>query len=210
MNKNIKIGTRGSKLSLAYAEKVRKLLLKTRKSKVGRIFIKKIKTKGDIFNKRTISEIGGKNVFCKELEEQLSKKKIDIAIHSLKDMDSSERKKLIIGAYIKRNDPRDVLILNKKKRLDKNQIILGSSSKRREFQIKNLHKNVTFKKIRGNVDTRVNKIKEGNFDGTILAMAGIKTLKLEKNISRIFNVKNIIPAAGQGIITAQCRKKIKI
>ena len=116
MNKNIKIGTRGSKLSLAYAEKVRKLLLKTKKSKVGRIFIKKIKTKGDIFNKRTISEIGGKNVFCKELEEQLSKKKIDIAIHSLKDMDSSERKKLIIGAYIKRNDPRDVLILNKKKK----------------------------------------------------------------------------------------------
>ena len=109
--KKITIGARGSKLSLAYVEKVKSLILETSKDlDDGDIIIKKIKTSGDIHSNVKLSEIGGKNLFCKEIEEDLLENNIDIAIHSLKDMETEQNKDLIIGAYIKRNDFRDVLI----------------------------------------------------------------------------------------------------
>lgn len=116
MNNKIIIGSRGSQLSVAYSERVKNLIIKNSNIKSKDIEIRKILTKGDIVRNKAISSVGGKNVFCKEIENQLIKKKIDIAVHSLKDMDSVEDKHLIIQAYLKRNDPRDALILKKKKK----------------------------------------------------------------------------------------------
>ena len=109
----ITIGARGSKLSLAYVAKVKELLLKNNNDlKEENINFKAIKTSGDLNLNKNISEIGGKNLFCKEIEESLLKKEIDIAVHSLKDMEANENKSLLIGAYLKRNDYRDVIILS--------------------------------------------------------------------------------------------------
>ena len=186
MNKKIIIGTRGSKLSLSYAEKVKHLLsFVTKKIEIK---IQTIKTSGDINHDKKISDIGGKNIFCKEIENDLLERKVDIAVHSLKDMDSFEESNLTIAAYIKRNDPRDALILNKKKSLSGN-ILIGSSSKRRELQFKPHLKKAKYKNIRGNIDTRISKVKEGKYDGTILALAGIQTLKLENEIKKFIQLK---------------------
>ena len=205
MNKKIIIGARGSKLSLSYAEKVKKLFFSASNQK-KEIEIKTIKTSGDIFHDKKISDIGGKNIFCKEIENQLLEKKIDIAVHSLKDMDSFEENNLIIGAYLKRNDPRDVIVLKKNKSLSEDKLTIGSSSKRRELQFKSYFKNITCKNIRGNIDSRISKVKKGEYDGIILALAGMKVLNFENEIKEIFSEEKIIPSAGQGVIAVQCRK----
>ena len=205
MNKKIIIGARSSKLSLSYAEKVKKLFFLASNQK-KEIEIKTIKTSGDIFHDKKISDIGGKNIFCKEIENQLLEKKIDIAVHSLKDMDSFEENNLIIGAYLKRNDPRDVIVLKKNKSLSEDKLTIGSSSKRRELQFKSYFKNISCKNIRGNIDSRISKVKKGEYDGIILALAGIKMLNFENEIKEIFSEEKIIPSAGQGIIAVQCRK----
>lgn len=204
--KKIIIGTRGSQLSLAYTSKVKSLILEN--SKDIDIQVKTIKTSGDANQKVKISEIGGKNLFCKEIEENLLDNNIDIAVHSLKDMESQEHEKLTIGAFIKRNDPRDVLISNKIKKISdlEKDVIIGSSSKRRELQLKQINKNIIVENMRGNIDTRIKKLEEENFDGIILAAAGIKSLNLEKKIGLIFETNKILPAVGQGIIAVQCRK----
>ena len=208
--KKIIIGARGSKLSLAYATKVKNLILKS--SKDVDIHIKTIKTSGDIHQDIKLSEIGGKNLFCKEIEENLIENNIDVAVHSLKDMESAEHKDLMIGAYIKRNDPRDVLISSKIKKINelKNNITIGSSSRRRELQLKKINKNISVVNLRGNIDTRIKKIEEKKLDAIILAAAGIKSLNLENKIGLIFEISEILPAAGQGIIAVQCRKDNKL
>jgi len=207
--KKIVIGARGSKLSLAYVSRVKNLILK--KSKNIDIHIKAIKTSGDIHKDKKLSEIGGKNLFCKEIEENLLQQKIDIAVHSLKDMESEENEDLIIGAFIKRNDFRDILISNKIKKLSEldNGVIIGSSSRRRELQLKKINKNISVINIRGNIDTRIQKLKEKKLDGIILAAAGVKSLNLESKIGLIFETNTILPAVGQGVIAVQCRKKDK-
>ena len=208
--KKIIIGARGSKLSLAYVSKVKRLILES--SKDIDIHIKTIKTSGDIHGDMKLSEIGGKNLFCKEIEENLIKNEIDIAVHSLKDMESIEHKDLTIGAFIKRNDPRDTLISNKIKNLKelKQEVIIGSSSRRRELQLKKLNKNISVINMRGNIDTRIKKVEENKLDAIILAAAGVKSLNLENKISIIFETSEILPAVGQGIIAVQCRKEDKL
>jgi hydroxymethylbilane synthase len=209
----ITIGARGSKLSLAYVEKVRKLLLKSNKElKEENINFKAIKTSGDINQNIKLSEIGGKNLFCKEIEEKLISNDIDIAVHSLKDMESVENDKLTIGAYIKRNDFRDVIISNKIKSIEdlKDKTVIGSSSRRRELQLKNINQNITFINIRGNIDTRIQKLEEGKLDGIMLASAGVKSLKLNNKISVLFEAEEVLPAVGQGIIAAQCKKNDEV
>ena len=206
--KKITIGARGSKLSLAYAAKVKNLILDSEPDLLNDdIEIQNIKTSGDIFHDKKLSEIGGKNLFCKEIEESLLTKKIDIAVHSLKDMASEEIPSLSIAAYIERNDPRDVFVSLKHSNLKEfKDGIMGSSSRRRDLQLKLINKDVIVKNIRGNIDTRIQKLKDGLYDGIVLALAGIKTLKLEENIKHIFSVEEMLPAVGQGIIAAQCRK----
>ena len=207
--KKITIGARGSKLSLAYVEKVKSLILEKSKDLNDRDFvIKTIKTSGDIHSDIKLSEIGGKNLFGKEIEENLLENNIDIAVHSLKDMESEQNENLMIGAYVKRNDPRDVLICNKIKNFNElpKGTKIGSSSRRRELQLKKINKNVSVLNIRGNIDTRIKKIEDQKLDAIVLAAAGVKSLNLENKIGLVFDTNEILPAVGQGIIAVQCRK----
>ncbi|MDC1158404.1 hydroxymethylbilane synthase [Pelagibacteraceae bacterium] len=208
----ITIGARGSKLSLAYVEKVKELLLQENKElKEENINFKAIKTSGDINQNIRLSEIGGKNLFCKEIEEKLISNDIDIAVHSLKDMESIENDNLVIGAYIKRNDFRDVIISNKIKNKEdlKDKIVIGSSSRRRELQLKKINQNISVVNIRGNIDTRIKKLDKEKLDGIILAAAGVKSLNLNNKISISFEIEEVLPAVGQGVIAVQCKKKDK-
>ena len=207
MNNKITIGSRGSKLSLAYANKVKKLISNLDVTKGKELTIKTIKTAGDLFQNKKISEIGGKNLFCKEIEEKLISKEIDIAVHSLKDMDSAETKGLTIQAFIERNDPRESFVSKKFKKLTElKNAKIGSSSRRRELQLKLINKNIKVENIRGNVDTRIRKVESGEYDGAVLAIAGLKMLNLQNYAKQIFSTKDFIPTAGQGIIAVQCRE----
>ena len=209
MTNRIIIGTRGSKLSIAYAKKVKNLISDLGLNKIT-INIETIKTSGDLFQNKKISEIGGKNLFCKEIEDKLIKKEIDIAVHSLKDMDSLETTGLTIRAYIKRNDPRESFVSKKYEKLSElYNAKIGSSSRRRELQLKLLNKNLKVENIRGNVDTRISKVESGEYDGAVLAIAGLKTLNLENYVKEILSIKDFIPTAGQGIIAVQCRDNDK-
>ncbi len=147
-------------------------------------------------------------MFCKEIEEKLLKDEIDIAIHSLKDMESIENNKLLVGAYIKRNDYRDVIISNKIKSLGdlKGKKVIGSSSRRRELQLKKINNNISVISMRGNIDTRIKKLEESKLDGIILAAAGVKSLNLANKIGLSFKTEEVLPAVGQGIIAVQCNK----
>ena len=205
----ITIGARGSKLSIAYVEKVKELLIQRNKDlNKENIHFKAIKTSGDVNQNLKLSDIGGKKLFCKEIEEKLLKKEIDIAVHSLKDMETDEDDKLAIGAFIKRNDFRDVIISSKIKSLEdlQQKIVIGSSSRRRELQLKKINKNISVISMRGNIDTRIKKLEEGKLDGIILAAAGVKSLNLNNKIGLSFKIKEVLPAAGQGIIAVQCNK----
>ena len=205
----ITIGARGSKLSIAYVEKVKELLIKRNKYLTEEdINFKAIKTSGDINQNIKLSKIGGKKLFCKEIEEKLLKKEIDIAVHSLKDMEFMEDKKLVIGAYIKRNDYRDVVISSNIKSLEdlKGKVAIGSSSRRRELQLKKINKNISIVSMRGNIDTRIKKFEKDNLDGIILAAAGVRSLNLTNKIGLYFKTEEVLPAAGQGIIAVQCNK----
>jgi len=203
-SKKIIIGSRGSKLALIYAERARKKLSEF----CSNVEIKKITTTGDINQKDRLSEIGGKGLFSKQIENYLLDKKIDIAVHALKDMPSKETKGLLTNCFLERNDPREVLISlnnNHIKDLKPNSII-GTSSYRREFQLKKIRKDINYKLIRGNVDTRLNKLNERLYDAIILSYAGIKSLKLDQKVSQIFSTKEIIPSVGQGVVALQCRE----
>ena len=205
----ITIGARGSKLSLAYVEKVKELLLQENKElNEENINFKAIKTSGDINQNIRLSEIGVKNLFCKEIEEKLISNEIEIAVHSLKDMESIENDNLVIGAYIKRNDFRDVIISNKIKDKEdlKGKIVIGSSSRRRELQLKKINQNISVVNIRGNIDTRIKKLDKEKLDGIILAAAGVKSLNLNNKISISFEIEEVVPAVGQGVIAVQCKK----
>ena len=142
------------------------------------------------------------------LKRSLKKKKIDIAVHALKDLPAQETKGLVINTFLERNDPREILITKDKKKLKEleSNAIIGTSSLRREFQIKKIRSDLKCKLIRGNVDTRIQKLKDGLYDGIILSYAGFESLKLDCHISEIFSVRDIIPSAGQGIISLQCRE----
>ena len=203
-NKKIIIGSRGSKLALIYAERVRSKILKF----CSEVEIKKITTTGDINQKDRLSEIGGKGLFSKQIENELLNEKIDIAVHALKDMPSDETEDLLINCFLERNDPREVLISHNNdliKDLKPNSIV-GTSSFRREFQLKKIRSDLDYKLIRGNVDTRIKKLNEKLYDAIILSYAGIQSLKLDKNISQIFSTREIIPSVGQGVVALQCRK----
>jgi len=205
-SKKIIIGSRGSKLALIYAERAKTELKKF--SKELDIEIKKITTKGDIIKDIRLSDSGGKGLFCKLIEEELISKKIDIAVHALKDLPSNETEGLITDCFLERNDPREILISKNNLDFQKLKIdsVVGTSSFRREFQLKRIRNDLKYKLIRGNVDTRIKKLNENLFDAIILSYAGIKSLNLTNNISQIFSISEIIPSAGQGIIALQCRK----
>ncbi len=209
MSKKIVIGSRGSKLALLYAQMAKDKIIKNTNLKDEDIIIKPITTKGDLVKDKRLSEFGGKGLFSSNIEKELLNKNIDIAIHALKDMPALESKGLMTETFLERNDPREILLsIGKKKFSDLNlKSIIGTSSYRREFQIKKMRPDIVCKLIRGNVDTRIKKLKEGTYDAIVLSYAGVKCLNLDNEISEIFSIDKIIPSAGQGIIALQCREK---
>ena len=208
MRKKIIIGSRGSKLALLYAQQAKDKIIENTDLCNEDIFIKSITTKGDEVQDIRLSELGGKGLFSSNIEKELQLKNIDIAVHALKDMPANETKGLRTDSFLKRNDPREILITKNKKKLKDLDLksIVGTSSYRREFQIKKIRQDLNCKLIRGNVDTRIRKLNEGMYDAIILSYAGIKFLKFENEISEIFSAEEIIPSAGQGVIALQCRE----
>ena len=207
MNKKITIGSRGSKLALIYAQKAKDKIIQNTNIKDEDIIIKEITTKGDQVQDMRLSEVGGKGLFSTNIEKELQDKKIDIAVHALKDMPAIETVGLRTNTFLKRNDPREILITQSGKKLNELKInsIIGTSSYRREFQIKKIRSDLNCKLIRGNVDTRIKKLNDGLYDAIILSYAGIKSLEIEDKITETFSIEEIIPSAGQGIIALQCR-----
>jgi len=211
MNKKIIIGSRGSKLALIYAQNAKDKIVQNTNLNNEDVVIKEITTKGDQVQDIRLSKVGGKGLFSTNIEKELQDKKIDIAVHALKDMPAIETDGLRTNVFLKRNDPREILITNDKKKLKelKGKALIGTSSYRREFQIKKIRPDLDCKLIRGNVDTRIKKLNDGLYDAIILSYAGIQTLSIENQIAEVFSTQEIIPSAGQGIISLQCRNDDK-
>ena len=211
MNKKIIIGSRGSKLALIYAQNAKNKIIQNTNINSDDILIKEITTKGDQVQDQRLSEVGGKGLFSTNIEKELQDKKIDIAVHALKDMPAIETDGLRTDTFLERNDPREILITKNKKKLKdlKTEAVIGTSSYRREFQIKKIRSDLKCKLIRGNVDTRIKKLNDGLYDAILLSYAGIKSLLIEDKITEIFSTQEIIPSAGQGIISLQCRNDDK-
>ena len=207
MKNKITIGSRGSKLALIYAQNAKDKIIQNTNLNNEDIEIRGIITKGDQVQDTRLSEVGGKGLFSTTIEKELQEKKIDIAVHALKDMPAVETSGLRTETFLKRNDPREILITRNKKKLKELKVdaIIGTSSYRREFQIKKIRTDVSCKLIRGNIDTRIKKLNDGLYDAIILSYAGIKSLTIEDKITEVFSTEKIIPSAGQGIIALQCR-----
>ena len=208
-NKKFIIGSRGSKLSLSYSGHVKDLLLKSNPQfDDNSIEIKIIKTSGDMFQNKKISDIGGKGVFSKQIEDELLDSKIDLAVHSLKDLPSRMTDGLCVNAVVKRNDPRDAyLSYTSKSFFDlKPQSKVGTSSFRRTAQLNALRNDINIVSMRGNIDTRVDKLRSKEFDAIVLSLAGLKMLNLENEVKEIFSIDQMLPAVGQGAIALQCRR----
>ena len=202
---NIVIGTRGSKLAMIYAENVKNELKKYFSNKIE---LKKIVTTGDQKQDERLSEIGGKGLFSTQIEKELINKSIDIAVHALKDMPTVETNNLITNNFLKRNSPNEILISKNNIKFEdlEPDSVIGTSSYRREYQLKKKRSDLKYKLIRGNVDTRIQKLEKGDYDAILLSKAGIDSLKLEHKISQEFSIDELIPCAGQGIIAIQCRE----
>lgn len=194
------IGSRGSKLARWQAEHV-----KARLQQLGfAAHIEVIRTSGDRLQNLSLVQAGGKGLFTKEIEEALQQKTIDIAVHSLKDLPTEHPPGLVIAAIPEREDPRDALL---GKRLDQLQegARVGTSSNRRRAQTLLLRPDLVIEPVRGNVDTRLRKLQEGQYDAILLAVAGLHRLHLDAHISQIFSPDEMCPAPGQGALAIQTR-----
>lgn len=201
----VRIGSRASRLALVQAEIIREEIKK--KYPEIQTEIVPIKTSGDRILNRSLTEIGGKGLFVKELEHALLEGRIDLAVHSLKDVPMEVDPALPIVAYGRREDPRDVLIYKPGTDMFPENGIVGTSSSRRILQMQTLYPGCRFRSIRGNVQTRLHKLEMEDYDGTILAAAGLRRLGMESAAGRYFSVEEMIPAAGQGILAVQGRRE---
>lgn len=207
MSPRLVIGSRGSRLALWQAEQAKTRLMDLNPG--FEIQIDVIKTTGDV-KPDPLSVIGGKGVFTKELEEALLDKRIDIAVHSLKDLPTILPEQLSISAICEREDPRDALVLRTDATADSlrdlhSGSVVGTSSQRRLAQLEALRGDLVIKDLRGNVDTRVRKLDEGQYDALILASAGLIRLGLRNRISAAVSTSEILPAVGQGAIAIETR-----
>ncbi len=210
MKDRLVIGTRGSELALWQAYYIKKELEKKNKNLLVEINI--IKTKGDKILDVALSKIGDKGLFTKELEVELLNGTIDIAVHSLKDLQTALPKGLVIAAITKRHRVEDVLIAKKKgttiNTLKENAVV-ATGSLRRKSQLLHLRPDIKIVELRGNVPSRIKKYKESKWDAIILARAGVERLKLDKNITSVISTKQILPAVGQGALAIEVRKDNK-
>ena len=200
----IKIGTRGSQLALWQANFVADEIKK--KFPALEVEVKKIQTKGDKILDTPLAKIGGKGLFTKEIEFQLAEKKIDLAVHSLKDLPSELPAGFKIAAVTKRENPFDAFVSNNFSTLHDlpENSIVGTSSLRRAAQILKIRADLQIKNLRGNVETRLKKLDAGEFDAIVLAAAGLERLGFSARIKEI--LKEIIPAAGQGALAIEIRE----
>lgn len=211
MKDRLIIGSRGSRLALWQAEWVKDRL--DRLHPQTQVSIEIIKTSGDVLKDAPLSVIGGQGVFTKELEGALLGKRIDLAVHSLKDLPTIVPDGLTIAAITEREDARDALVLREGLNLALPSIrnlpegfTVGTSSPRRLAQLKHLRPHLTVKELRGNVDTRLRKLDAGDYDALILASAGLRRLGLANRISAALEIEEMLPAVGQGALAIETRE----
>ena len=202
------VGSRGSQLALTQTKLIVNELSKLNPN--VDFEIKVIKTKGDKIQDIPLDKMNDKGIFVKEIEEQLISYEIDMAVHSMKDMPTKMDERLVFPVIPKREDPRDALILREgisyEELRDLEVMIIGTGSKRRMYQFKSVFQNAQFESIRGNIDTRINKLHTQNYDAIILAASGLKRINRQNEISHYFNEEEFIPAPCQGVLALQTRK----
>ena len=206
MKKKIIVGSRDSKLAVAQTRLVMDLIQNANPNL--ELELVTMKTTGDKILDKTLDKIGGKGLFVKELDQALIEKRVDITVHSLKDLPMEVSEDLPLLAFVERGNPFDCLVMANEKplnQMDKN-LPVGSSSGRRNTQLGELLENVKTAPVRGNVITRLEKLDRGDFSCLILARAGLERIQLDNRITKTFTVDEMIPAAGQGILVVQGRK----
>lgn len=204
IRRRIRIGSRDSRLAVIQAEIVMEAIRKAHPEL--ELELVTMKTTGDKILHTSLDKVGGKGLFVKELDIALREGRIDLSVHSLKDMPMEIPQDLPLIGFSKREDPRDALILKNGFQIESETGIIGSSSKRRVLQLKKLYPNLQFETIRGNVQTRLRKMEEQNYNGIVLALAGLRRLGLENIVTRVLSTDEMIPAAGQGILAIQGRR----
>ncbi|UFJ39075.1 hydroxymethylbilane synthase [Brevibacillus humidisoli] len=203
--KQWKVGSRRSKLALTQTNWVIEHLKQF--DPTVDFVVEEIVTKGDVILDVTLSKVGGKGLFVKEIEQSLLDKQTDLAVHSMKDVPSELQSGLVIGAVPKRVDPRDVLISREGTTLDElpHAALVGTSSLRRASQLLAYRPDLRIESIRGNIDTRMRKLNEGNFDAIVLAAAGLERVEWEGAVSQYLPIDISLPAVGQGALAIECR-----
>ncbi|CAN5340536.1 hydroxymethylbilane synthase [soil metagenome] len=202
----LRIATRKSPLALIQAQLVKQALHKHFPELI--IVIVPLSTEGDKLLDEPLATVGGKGLFVKELEQALLHNKADIAVHSMKDVPAEFPPGLMLAAICERDDPRDVLIAKDPKAFGTIRLVhIGTASLRRQTQIRHLYPNLQVKNLRGNVNSRLKRLDDGDFQGLILAAAGLHRLGFTSRINHYFNPLQFIPAAGQGAIGIECREQ---
>lgn len=204
--KQIRIGSRESRLAVIQSEIVINAIHQWDPAIQTELVT--MKTTGDVILDRTLDKIGGKGLFVKELDAALLDGRVDLTVHSSKDLPMETDPRLPLVAFSKRADPRDVLVLPENKDTIDFTKPIGCSSLRRQLQLRALFPEATVAPVRGNVLTRLQKLDSGEFSALVLAGAGLARLGLEHRISRYFSVEEILPAAGQGILAVQTREGV--
>ena len=199
----LRIGTRGSMLAKWQAESVRKKLFAATGMEAEIVIIK---TSGDKMQQAPLTQIGGKGIFIKELEEALLEETIDLAVHSVKDVPTDIPSRLMFPAVCRRDDVRDCLVGSTLANLRQGARV-GTSSLRRQAQLKHLRPDLDLRDLRGNVDTRLRKVESGEYEAVMVAKAGLDRLGLSQRISEVLSPEVCMPAVGQGAIAVECRLK---
>ena len=199
MRENIKLATRESPLALRQADIVRDHLLE--KGVFKNIDIVSMTTSGDSASEKVFKSEGGKGLFLKELELALTQGEADIAVHSMKDVPAKISSRFAITSIMVRDDPRDVFISNKHSRIEDMEVgDVGSSSPRRQAILSHLGKKINVRELRGNINTRLKKLDEENFDAIVLAKAGLERMNLTHLITQSLDIDTFVPAPGQGVL----------
>jgi hydroxymethylbilane synthase len=203
----LRIASRGSPLALAQADLVRRQIAAANGFAAEQIEVCVIRTTGDTIQDRPLADAGGKGLFTKEIEEALSDGAVDLAVHSAKDMSTVLPAGLVIAAALAREDARDVFISRRAQRIAALPAgaVVGTASLRRQAQVKRLRPDLAIVPMRGNVETRLRKLEAGEVDATLLALAGLKRLGLERAATAVLSIDEFLPAVGQGIIAIETR-----
>ncbi len=199
----LRIGTRGSLLAKWQAESIRKRLFAATGVEAEIVIIK---TAGDKMQQAPLTQIGGKGIFIKELEEELLDETIDLAVHSVKDIPTDTPSRLMFPAVCRRDDVRDCLVGSTLASLRQGARV-GTSSLRRQAQVLHIRPDLDFRDLRGNVDTRLRKVESGEYDAILLAKAGLDRLGVSQRIAEVLSPEVCMPAVGQGAIAVECRLK---